>query len=84
MLSDQDDVDAMRTKSQQVFRRSDARLADQDPRVFNQIGHSQRMIDVSFHRAQIAIVDAEQGITRMRKSDMVEDSAEIFCVVDFQ
>ena len=84
MFANKNDVDAVRPQSLQIFGSRDSRFADENPRIFHQVCHTHRVIQVRFHRPQISIVDSEERIARVRKPEMIQYSAKIFCVVHFQ
>ena len=57
MFANKNNVDAMRSQSLEIFGSCDTGFADEDPRIFDQVCHTHRVIQVRFHRPKISIVD---------------------------
>ena len=83
VLADERDVNSVRAQTLEIFGRANARLAHEHAGVFEQFRETHRMLKRSLHRSQIAIVDAEQRVTRARKADDVGCAQEIFDIVHF-
>ena len=70
-------------KSKQILAGPNSGLAHQHPGILHQIEHAEGMRKIGGHGVQIAIIDPEQRIARMRETDVIEHAAEIVDRVDF-
>src|SRR5687768_4363089 len=68
-FADEDRADTDLGELPDVGKRVDAAFAHEHLLVCHQIGHSQRMAEISFKRAQVPIVNAEERVAAMGEAD---------------
>ncbi len=76
-------MDALLGKPGDVGRGLDARLTHEHARFIDEVNKPQGMADIGNHGPQVAVVDAQQAVGRVREPDVRADAEEIVHIVDF-
>ena len=81
MLTHQDDADPVLAETLQIGGGPDARFADDDARVVQQLDHPEGVREIGLHRVEVPVVDSQQGIARVRKPDVTPDPQDAVHIV---